>query len=235
MIDHHIETFGQHCMKVNRSGSEQVRSLQKEVLPEWKGRHVSSITRRDVKALIDGKAATAPVSANRLLALLKRFFSWAIEREVINANPASGIKPVTKEASRDNVLSDEQIKAVWKAAGTMGRPFGSIIRLLMLTAQRRDEVAGMRWSEIDLDKAEWVIPPSRAKNGMESRVPLTESAMAIIKDQFRLEGSDFVFPSGRTPATRHVSGFSKAKRQIDEISGATEWRLHDLRRTPAVC
>jgi integrase len=233
VIDNHIEAFGQHCMKVNRSGSEQVRALQKEVLPEWKGRHVSSITRRDVKALIDGKAATAPVSANRLLALLKRFFSWSIEREVIDANPASGIKPVTKEVSRDNVLSDDQLKAVWMAAGSMGKPFGSVIRLLMLTAQRRDEVAGMRWTEINLDKAEWVISPSRTKNGMENRVPLTEAAMAIIKDQLRLKGSDFVFPSGRSPTTKYVSGFSKAKRQIDEISGATEWRLHDLRRTAA--
>ena len=233
VIDVHIEVFGQHCLKVNRSGSEQVRTMTNVVLPEWKGRHIRSITRRDVRSLVEDKAKTAPVMANRLLALLKRFFSWAIEWDVIDANPAYGIKPVTKEVSRDNVLSDDELKAVWKAAGTMGKPFGSIIRLLMLTAQRRGEVAGMRWTEIDLDKAEWVISLSRAKNGMENRVPLTEAALAIIKDQLRLKGSDFVFPSCRTPTTRHVSGFSKAKRQIDEISGVTEWRLHDLRRTAA--
>jgi integrase len=105
--------------------------------------------------------------------------------------------------------------------------------LLILTAQRRDEVAGMRWSELDMDSSEWVIPATRSKNGVENRVPLTSDAIQIIEAQPQIKGSPFVFPSGRSPATKHVSGFSKAKARLDTMSGVTDWRLHDLRRTAA--
>ena len=233
IIDHHIADFSDHCRAVNRTGKEQASILRVEVLPHWKGRHISSITRRDVRSLIEGKAKTAPIRANRLLALVRRFFNWAVEKDIIAVNPAAGIKRPTQEDKRKVKLNDDKLKDVWKAAGELGRPFGSITRLLILTAQRREEVAGMRWSEINTDKAEWIIPAERAKNGEENHVPLTDAALAIINDQLRLKGSDFVFPSGRNPATKHVSGFSKAKRQLDEISGVSGWRLHDLRRTTA--
>jgi integrase len=232
VIDVHIASYSAFCIAHQRRGAEFKQTLQREVLPRWKGRQIASITRRDVRALVDDKAATAPVAANRLLGLLKRFFGWCAERDIIDTNPASGIKPVAKELSRDNVLTDAQLKDVWKAAGAM-RPFGSIVRLLMLTAQRRDEVAGMRWSELDLDAREWVIAPARSKNGTENRVPLTDAALAVIGDQLRLKGSDFVFPSGRSPDSRSYSGFSKSKARLDEQSGVTGWTLHDLRRTAA--
>lgn len=233
VIDVHIDAFGEHCKKVNRTGLEQATTMRKEILPHWKGRHIATISRRDVRALVEEKARTAPVRANRILALLKRFFNWSIERDIIENNPAADVKPVAKETSRDTVLTDPQLLDVWKTAGKLGRPFGAIVQLLILTAQRRDEVAGMRWSEIDLDKKEWVISPARAKNSNENRVPLTDVAVEIIKGQYRLKGSDFVFPSGRRPAERSVSGFSKAKTRLDDMSGVTGWRLHDLRRTAA--
>lgn len=225
--------FIAHCNEKNRTANEQAAQINADVLPYWKGRNIKSITRRDVRDILERKKKTAPIAANRLLALVRRFFSWAVERDLIEANPAKGIKPLTKETSRDRVLSDAELRALWDASAGAGAPFGAIMQLLMLTAQRRSEVAGMRWSEADLDKAEWVIPASRSKNGVENRVPLTETAAAIISQQPKVDGSDFVFPSGRNPKTRHVSGYGKAKKRIDQISGVSEWRFHDLRRTAA--
>jgi len=233
LIDDHIAKFSVHCEAVNRTGAKQARMLRLEVLPHWKGRHIATITRREVRELVEAKAETAPIMANRLLALVKRFFGWAVEQEIIERSPAAAVKKVSKEISRDTVLTDEQLLDVWSAAEGLSQPFGSIVRLLILTAQRLGEVAGMRWSELDLDAGEWVVSGARAKNGEENRVPLTDAAVTIIKDQLRIEGSDFVFPSGRKPAERSVSGFSKIKTRLDKESGVTGWRFHDLRRTAA--
>jgi integrase len=233
VIDDLIHAFAKHCETVNKTGAEQASMLLNDVLPHWKGRNIKTITRRDVRSVIEIKKKSAPVRANRLLTLIKRFFGWAIELDVIEVNPARDVKRVTQEASRDRVLTDQELFAIWKAAVDAGAPFGSITRLLMLTAQRRDEVAGMRWPELDLDGNEWVIPATRSKNGIENRVPLTDDVLAIIETQPQIDGSPFVFPSGRSPATRHVSGFSKAKARLDKMSGVTDWRLHDLRRTAA--
>ena len=115
----------------------------------------------------------------------------------------------------------------------MGKPFGPITLLLILTAQRRNEVVSMRWSEIDQDNKVWIIPADRAKNGVENRVPLSEAALEIIKSQSKIDKSDFVFPSSRSPEENPASGLSKAKRNLDDASGVTNWRYHDLRRTAA--
>jgi len=233
LIDAHIEKFAEHCIKTNRTGEQQARTMRLVVKPAWKGRHISTITRRDVKALIDAKAEDAPIMANRLLALVRPFFAWAVERDLVSDNPAAGIKPVGKEKSRDRVLSDDELLRVWKAAGATAQPFGPVFQLLLLTAQRLNEAAGMRWSELDLDAAEWVISGERAKNGRENAVPLSARAVAILRDQKKLKGSDFVFPSARSPAEKSVSGFSKAKAALDKTSNVNDWRLHDLRRTTA--
>ena len=233
IIDDLILAFNTHCEATNKTGKEQSDLMNKDVLPYWKGRNIKSITRRDVRAIVEQKKQQAPVRANRLLTLIKRFFSWAIEQDAIDNNPARDMKPVTQETSRDRVLSDTELQAVWDAANDVGAPFGAITQLLMLTAQRLSEVAGMSWDEVDFEKAEWAIPASRSKNGVENRVPLSDAAAAIIKEQPRVAGSDFVFPSGRNPKTRHVSGYSKAKKRIDRLSGVSEWRYHDLRRTAA--
>jgi integrase len=233
LIDDLISKFAVHCEATNRTGAEQATMLFNDVLPHWKGRNVKTITRRDVRAVIELKKKSAPVRANRLLALIKRFFSWSVEQDILGENPARDIKRVSQETSRDRVLTDKELKAVWNAASEAGMIFGSITRLLILTAQRRDEVSSMRWSELDIDNGEWAVPAARSKNGVENRVPLTSEATNIIQAQLRIDGSDFVFPSGRNPMTRSFSGFGKSKARLDRISGVTDWRLHDLRRTAA--
>ena len=133
---------------------------------------------------------------------------------------------------------------MWRAAGTLGHPFGPLVRLLLLTAQRREEVAGMRWSEVSADMAVWTIPAKRAKNGAAHVVHLAPEARAVLASVPRIAGSDFVFTTtGRTAA----SGFSKAKERVDAAiakaraetavdAGADPeampaWRFHDLRRS----
>jgi integrase len=130
--------------------------------------------------------------------------------------------------SRDRVLSDDELRLVWKAAEGMGWPFGPMVQLLVLTGQRRSEVAGMEWQEVDLEKATWVIPSHRTKNAEAHLVPLSPPAVAILASLPRV--GDYVFTTtGRTP----VSGFSRAKAALDGRAEIAPWRLHDVRRTVA--
>lgn len=249
----------------NRTGSarETERLLRTKVLPVWRGRRVGDIRRRDVVELLDDIAdAGAPVSANRTLAAVRRLFNWCIERDIVQATPCAGVRPPAQEVSRDRVLSDEELALIWRAAGEIGEPFGPFVKLLILTAQRRDEVAGMRWSEVDLNDRLWTLPRERVKNDSAHDVPLPSQAVDVLDGLTRLAGTpDFVLTTGngRTltlpEADRRlvpISGFSKAKKKLDEAivrmrrqaaeeSGSdsttlkpmANWRFHDLRRTAA--
>lgn len=227
------DRFLTHCRKKNRTADQQDRTLKIDVLPVLGDLPLDSIRRSDIISLIEAKAETSPVMANRILSLVRRFFNWAISVDLIGDNPAAGVKPPHAEKSRDRVLTDEEIKKVYIAAESMGKPFGPITLLLILTAQRRNEVVSMRWSEIDQDNKVWIIPADRSKNGIENRVPLSGAALKIIDAQPKIDKSDFIFPSSRSPEENPASGLSKAKRNLDEASGVINWRYHDLRRTAA--
>src|SRR5262249_51483463 len=146
---------------------ETERILNKEVLPRWRGRPIQEITRRDVLELLDRIADRgAPIMANRTLATVRRMFGWCVERDVLPASPCTGVKPPGLEQSRDRILSDGELRLVWYACDKIAWPFGPLTKILLLTGQRRDEVAEMRWSEVDLEKKLWVIPRERMKNGV---------------------------------------------------------------------
>jgi integrase len=135
-----------------------------------------------------------------------------------------------KESARDRVLSDDEIGKLIAFAQSDGYPFGAIYQLLLLTGQRRGEVSAMRWSELDLNRRIWMIPSDRAKNGHAHEVPLSDFVLRILREVPRFLHSDFVFTtSGRSP----VSGFGRAKRRYEHALGASDWRVHDLRRTAA--
>ena len=218
---------------------ETARIMEQDVIPEWGKRSIGSILRRDVSALIDKKAASgAEIQANRILARLRTLFGWAVEKDRISANPCDGLRPPTKEKSRDRVLSEEEMRAFWLAADELGWPFGPLFKLLLLTAQRRDEVATMEWSEINLDTGVWGIPREKAKNDQGHDVQLSAEAQAIINALPRMAGPYVFSTNGKTP----VSGFSRAKERLDALmldalrEGSAEtalapWILHDLRRT----
>lgn len=222
--------------------------LSNDVIAAWKGRSIKSITKRDVNDLLDAAINRgAKVTANRLLAVVRHFFNWCVQRDLIEKSPIAGIKAPTDEKSRDRILNDEELGLAWRAADKLGWPFGPFVHLLILTGQRRDEVAGMRWSELDIASATWTIPRERAKNDKAHVVPLSPEAVAIIERLPRIKDgevdSPFVFTTtGKTP----ISGFSKAKEAMDKaiaklLKGENEqdapsipdWRLHDLRRTMA--
>ncbi|MFC1458062.1 tyrosine-type recombinase/integrase [Microvirga arabica] len=216
-----------HAKPRLRSWREYERMLRGYVLPEWGTRPITEIQRSDVTALLDAiEERRSAALADHVLAIIRKMFNWHAARDERFHSPlVSGMArtSITVRA-RDRVLSDHELRALWAALQQIPYPFGPFVQLLLLTAQRRDEVAHMRWSEIDGDL--WTIPRERYKNGRANTVPLTEQVQSILASLPR--SGDYVFTTtGRAP----ISGFSKAKAAIDRACGVTGWRLHDLRRT----
>jgi integrase len=193
---------------------------------------VSNIRRPDVAARLGCIARdNGPFAANRARSALSALFSWAIGEGIANENPVAGTNKATDEISRDRVLSSEELRLAWRHAG-LGH-YGAIVRLLILTGQRREEVGGMLWSEIDLDAALWSIGPDRTKNGLPHDVPLSPAAVSILRGIPRRDDRDYVFGSSSGP----FQGWSNAKAALDaRMTAAAKmqpWRLHDIRRTVA--
>jgi integrase len=224
-----MEDWLDRDQKSKRSADEKKRALKLDVVPVFGSRAIDKITRSEVRTLLDRIVDRgAPIHANRVLAYLRRLFNWAVDREIIEKSPTAGIKPPVSERSRDRTLSAAELTAVWRAVVNMPEPFGPCFQMLIMTGQRRSEVAGMRWSEIDLNRGEWTIPAERAKNGKAHIVHLSKEAVDTLSAVHRLEGSDLVFT---TTGTTPISGFSKAKTELDQASGVVGWTIHDLRRT----
>ena len=211
----------------NRTADETARILKRDVLPKWGKRGIHEIGKRDVNDLLDAVVARGShVMANRLLAVLRKLFNWSVSRGIITASPCEGLSAPYREKARDRVLSDEELVAIINTAKQMGGAFGVIIKMLILTAQRRNEVSEMTWDELDLDNNQWEIPSSRTKNEKPHTVHLSDQAAAVVSDISGI--GSFVFTSnGKTP----FSGFSKSKKRLNRLSEVSEWRLHDLRRT----
>jgi integrase len=220
-----------HCRPLTIA--EYRRVFNKEIIPHWGTRPLTGITKRDVNALLDKKAESYPRQADELRKHLRTFFRWTKDKELTAIDPTDGTRPLAKHESRDRVLSDSEIRLVWQGCNGLGWPFGRITQLLILTAQRRDEVGGMRWREIDLERRLWTIPKERAKNNKAHTVYLCSLAVAFLDDLPRL--GDLVFTTtGATPP----SGWSRAKARLDRLitgyAGGTPvepWVLHDLRRS----
>jgi integrase len=242
-----VDTFVErHAKAHTRDWRETGRLLTRNVVRRWQGRRLSQIGRADVHNLLDEicdrgiRGQGAPIGANRVFSQLRKMCSWAVARGIIEKSPCDGVSAPSSERgrARERVLSDDELRLVWKAADSIGWPFGPIVRLLILTGARRDEVAQMEWREVDLDRAVWTLPASRSKNRREHAIPLSDMALAVLRSLPRLDRSEFVFTTNaRTP----VSGFSKAKPAFDramaELAGEAppipDWVLHDLRRTVA--
>jgi integrase len=205
------------------------------VRARWQGRTVASIRQADVLGLLDDLAQRTPTKANRILSALKTFFAWRMRRdETLGRSPCANVSDPSPERSRERVLTDAELAALWRAAEAEGYPFGPMIQLLILTGTRRDEARAAPWREIDLEGRQWLIPAGRTKNGRDHLVPLSEPAAAILARLPRMKGSPFLFTTtGRTP----VSGLDSMKRRLaeamaHELGAAPEdWRLHDIRRS----
>lgn len=228
-----------------RTWREDERLLRKDVVPAWRGRRACDVTRRDVKTLVAGIASRgAPIAANRTLAVVRKMYAWALAEEVagIVVNPAVGVAPPATERQRDRVLSADEIKALWHGldGGGMRPALCLALRFALVTLQRRGEVAGMGWGEVDEAAAMWTIPAHRAKNGIAHRVPLPPLAMHLLVEARRLtrpkhltEPSLFVFPSPRGPAAITAAALSHALRRRTAALGLNDITPHDLRRSGA--
>jgi integrase len=222
-----LETFiAQHVSK-NRSEYEISRLLRREVGKPWAGKSIHEITKRDVVELISAiDQRGSPNTANKTLKVVRTFMRWCLGRAVLERSPAEGIPYPAKVVARDRVLNDQELVQILLAAEEMGGPYGGIVELLALTGQRRQEVAAMTWAELDLPGQVWTLPKSRTKNAKEHIVHLSEQSVAALK-RATVRGP-FVFSASET---KPFQDFSRAKLQIDKLSGVKGWRLHDLRRT----
>lgn len=238
----------------NRSWPEVERQFKAEINPVLGDRHVAHVTKRDVKDLLKAIVARgSPVTANRVFATLRKFFSWLVDEDVIAVSPCDGITKPTEETPRERVLTDPELQDVWRGMGAFEYPFGPMWRLLLLTGQRREEVAGIEWPELSLggNWPEWKLPGSRTKNGKPHSVPLSHLVVAILG---LLPREPIIAANGKklepkfaftTTGETHVSGYSRSKARLDaeigrlrtEANEAAEpmppWGLHDLRRTVA--
>lgn len=241
-----VELYLQRNTQPGRFWPELAGRFEREIIPKiGKDTPIVSITKTDIRHLIETKEDTHPGAARTLFEALRPFFKWCVERDIITSSPMQDLSPPPVPEARDRVLTDAEVHSFWSATEAMGWPFGPLYQLLLLTAQRRDEVAGMRRSEIDLAKAEWLIPSERTKNGKEHLVHLSPQAVSIIQNLL-ISGShnqrygisdssravtDLIFT---TTGTTSLSGFSRAKLALDGImTPAKPWRIHDLRRTAA--
>lgn len=209
-----------------------VYNLKNHLNVHWKPLHgyaLNALTRADVAARL-GEIETehGPSAANRARVVLSGFYSWCISQGLADQNPVVGTRKAAPETARDRVLSDDELASVWQACGD--DDFGRIVKLLMLSGQRRDEVAGMSWDELDPPGGLWTLPAARSKNRRIHDVPLSAPALAILAEVHPINGRGFVFGRGKGP----YSGFSAAKRRLDARAGITvPWVIHDLRRTTA--
>ena len=228
LTEHWIE----HVAKVrNKSWRQQKRRLEIYVLPKWRDRELSSIKRAEVRDLIDGIEGV--VAPGRALAIVRTLFRYAMARDWVDNSPAEAMSNPSRDIPRDRYLDMKEVTAVYKVADLLGYPFTGFIKMMILTGQRRTEVASMKWADIDLDAGTWVIASDDNKSARTHLVPLSPQAVELLKatPQF---GSYVWSSDGET----HVKGYSKAKRRIDAflLSSGIElkpWRLHDLRRTVA--
>jgi integrase len=219
-----------------RQKSRTLRETKRHLERAWRPLHaqpVAQLSRRQVAArLVELADETGGVNANRARAALSACFTWAMRAGLAETNPVVGTGKLVEERPRDRVLTDEELQLVWQATEGPG-DYNVIVRLLMLLGQRREEVAGLRWSELDLERAIWRLPAARSKNGEAHEVPLSSLALAILRHRPRRATRDLVFGEGAGP----FSNWTIAKRRLDTRMAALAgrplqpWVLHDLRRS----
>lgn len=229
-----LERFIQvYCKPDLKSGPATKRMLKEHALPKLKGRLMEKITRADIHDLLDDLSAKrTPSIAREVRKHLSKLFNWAVDRGALPASPLAGMRrPDLAQVARERVLTPDELKKVWEAAGTIGYPFGTMTRLLILTAQRRNEIAGLRrsWLRPEQDAVE--IPASEYKTDRAHVFPLSTPAKTIVEKLPLWNRGDFMIST--TAGERPVSGFSKAKTILNDMVGFSDWTYHDLRRTAA--
>jgi integrase len=246
LVESYLKVAKQPPPVGKRSWQEDQRILNKIFLPDWKHRAAKDITRRDVRAVIEDVASSAPVAANRALACVRTVFNFALKRDWLLANPAALIE-MQEETPRDRVLTDDEIRELWAAldaakvlkrvdddepAPAISPMIARGLQVLLLTGQRPGEVFGMGWRDVDRDSAVWTIPMT--KNGVAHRVPLVPEVLKLLDEAQADAPSDnqFVFAGERGASVE-----ARAKKAMAALKRAKaisfDAHRHDLRRTAA--
>jgi integrase len=245
----------QHCKGLKKAG-EAKHVLETELGKQWGARPITDITGLEVSGAIRAIVERgAPAQARNAFGWVAGLFSWAAGVGIygVEASPTALLKPsklIGPKVPRDRVLTDAELRAVWKSADTMAYPFGTAAKLLMLTGARKLEIGNMSWSEVDLDKRIFTLPPERSKTGVAHVVPLSDSAYAILADLDKMRrnppkperagnGSVATLPRwdegssifSTTGGAKPLGGWSKYKTRLDKACGVTGWVLHDIRRS----
>jgi integrase len=234
--------------KAGRLKPRSMVEVRRHLTRDWEplgGLPIKHISKAHVAAHIKTIAKECgPVTANHARTSLSTMFTWAMREGLCDSNPVIATHRAIDEVARDRVLSDQELVDIWNAC--RDDDYGRIVRLLILTGQRRDEVGGLEEAELDLAGRRWIIPWARTKNGKRTRmpheVPLSDPTIEILRDAPRRAGRSYLFGDGG----RSFSGWSKAKIAIDarmtealrkrtaNPNAAMEpWRLHDIRRSCA--
>lgn len=221
-----------------RSWEEDERMLTKDVLPHIGKQKAKNITRRDIVTLLDKVLERgSPIAANRTLAVVRRMFNFAVERDIISHTPCYGIKAPTKENQRDRVLSFEEIKSFWQGLdnASMSELTRLALKFQLATAQRKGEIVSSEWTEFDLANGWWIIPAHKAKNGNAHRVPLSKLSLKILQQIKKESGeSKWLFPAPNSD--KHITPESidyAIRRSGDAFKNIKHFTPHDLRRTAA--
>lgn len=214
----------------NRTWTETQRQFTAYILPAIGEKQIGDVSKADVRTILDDlKSRGSPYMANRVFASLQKFFNWSVEHDFLETSPCKGLKKPCDETSRARVLSWSEVAVLWSHSAHLPQPFGPIVRLLILTGQRRGEVTGIADTEIDRNRSTWTIPADRAKNGKEHTVPLSQHSVATLEDISRIGKTSLYFTTNGKTA---YSGHQKAKTRLDAaLQFNAPWRLHDLRRT----
>lgn len=218
------------------------RIFKKDVLPAIGKKPIDEVSKDDVLRIVDSVLDRgSKVMANRTLTRMSKFFNWCIERNLIQFSPAYRISKPTRESSRDRVLADYELKEIWQACEGFGYPFGPLVQFLILTGQRRGEVASMAWDDYDEDGRLWTLPRENTKTDRQHHVHVSELAAKILEGVPNM--GSYVFTSA---GERPFENFSRDKKELDAKIGRARknndphpiapipaWTLHDIRRTVA--
>ena len=217
-----------HCAVRNklRTAEETERLLRRHWLPVFSRKALQDIRTHDVSDVFDALQNT-PSEAMHALAAIRIFFSWARQRRLIGHSPCEGLKLGIRSQPRTRVLTDPELVKVYRAAERIGYPYGTIVQLLLLSGQRRNEIANLQWRFINKDKREITLPRDLVKNNRDHTFAYGNLLAHVLADTPEL--GDFLFPA-RGHDDRAFSGWSKAKRSLDLVCGVA-FTLHDLRRT----
>lgn len=223
-----VARFLEACATKNkpRTVSDYTRLLNRHFKPRH--HNLGEIIRSDLLRSIQ-KLAGTPSEQHHAFVAIRTFLNWCVDQGYLEVSPLAGVKPPSTPRAREHVLSIEELKAVWNASdnGT----YSTIVRLLILTGQRKGEIAALEWEWIDTDQI--TLPSSLTKNKRSHIFPVGLTAQNIIKSVPRIDDSPYLFPASRrmNDRTSVFNGWGKAKNDLDERSGVTGWTLHDLRRT----